>query len=300
MPVNVAVIPVAGKGTRLLPLTKGIAKELLPLGRKPVLQHVVEEMQDAGVSDIVMITSDGKACIEDHFRHDQALLDLLHHDNKHQLADAVGFLSAATSISYVLQQQQDGLGHAVLCARDAVGDQPFVVALGDAMIGLNTEASLCKRMLRVFDDNNADAVIAFQHVPLTRVNRYGVAELKTGYVDGDEAFTLTDLVEKPSADNAPSQFAIAARYICQPTVFDHLEKTPPGVGGEIQLTDALRSVIRAGGLVLGVPLAEHEKRYDVGNFDSYYVAFIEAALADPHCGGAVRERLLQLTADSVN
>lgn len=294
MPVNVAVIPVAGFGTRLLPLTKSVAKELLPLGGKPVLQHVVEEMQDAGLQQIVMITSELKKGIETHFESNPELVQRLRNEQKPDLADRLEFVRENTSIDYLIQHEQKGLGHAVLCARDRVGNQPFLVALGDAMIGLNQHASLCKRMIRIFDQHNADAVIAFQQVADSKVGRYGIASLQPGYNEGDELFVLNDLIEKPTLAEAPSTFAIAARYICKPVVFEYLQDTAPGVGGEIQLTDAIRTLLKNGGKVLGVPLREKEKRYDVGSFDSYYQAFLETALADPQYGPALKQKMQEI------
>ncbi len=294
MSVDVAVIPVAGLGTRLLPLTKSVAKELLPLGGKPVLQHVVEEMQDAGVHRIVMITSEEKDDIKNHFRSNPALVARLIKENKNDLAATLKFVSSDTVIDYVTQPVQKGLGHAVLCAKECTGDRPFIIALGDAMIGLKQEATLCNRMIRIFEEQNADVVIAFQQVPQSRVGRYGIARLNSEYEPGDEFFVLGDLVEKPSLEDAPSRYAVAARYVCKPALFDYLERTVAGAGGEIQLTDAIRSLLKDGGKGVGVPLAEEEKRYDVGNFDSYYQAFVEAALADPRHGASLRKTLQEI------
>ena len=304
-------MPVAGKGTRLLPLTKSIPKELLPLGRKPVLQHVVEEMQAAGVSQLVMITSESKNSIEQHFATDAELERQLHKQSKTELLDALRFLGEGSSCHYVEQHQQLGLGHAILCARDAVGDQPFLIALGDARMSDSGDdvtsasqapaltipennASLCKRMIRLFEQSDADVAISFQQVPLEKVSRYGIAAIEQPYSDGDEMFILSSLVEKPSAEKAPSRYAVAARYICKPAIFDYLERTTPGHGGEIQLTDAIQALIKDGGRVIGVPLHATEKRYDVGNFETYYTAFIEMALNDPQCGDAVRKTVAKL------
>lgn len=311
MSVSVAVIPVAGKGTRLLPLTKSVPKELLPLGRKPVLQHVVEELQAAGVRKLVMITSESKGTIKQHFTPDAELEQQLSQRANPELFNALQFMSSETTCQYIEQDQQLGLGHAILCAKDAVGDQPFLIALGDARMGdhiqgsentpgatveLLTEnnASLCKRMIRLFEQSEADAAISFQKVPLEKVSRYGIASIRAPYNDGDEMFILSSLVEKPAVEVAPSRYAVAARYICKPGIFGYLENTSPGHGGEIQLTDAIQALINDGGRVIGVPLQATEKRYDVGNFETYYSAFIEMALNDPECGASVRKTLTGL------
>ncbi len=314
MAVKMAVIPVAGHGTRLLPLTKSIPKELLPLGGKPVLQHVVEELQAAGLRELTMVTSKSKDAIGRHFSRDTALEEQLRSAGKEKELESLSFAGADSVFHYAEQKHQKGLGHAVLCAREIVGDQPFMIALGDALMGdamtgdecngkisaLHAEnrASLCKRMIRVFEHSDADAVISFQQVSLEKVNRYGIARLLPGYVDGDDAFDLAGLVEKPTVEAAPSQYAVAARYLCKPAIFEYLARTPPGHGGEIQLTDALQSLIDDGGKVLGVPLRNAEKRYDVGNFESYYAAFIELALADPEYGESSRQLMGKLLRDN--
>lgn len=307
MSVKVAVIPVAGHGTRLLPLTKSTPKELLPLGRKPVLQHVAEEMQAAGVRDLVMITSKEKNAIEQHFKKNTALQETLSLKGNTDALQSMLFMENNSRCHYVQQEQQKGLGHAVLCARDTVGDQAFIVALGDAKMAddINPDntpagappennASLCRRMISVFDRHSADAVISFQQVAVEAVSRYGVADLKPGYRQGDDMFVLSGIIEKPAAADAPSRYVVAARYLFKPLIFDYLQRTLPGHGGEIQLTDAVQAMIEDGAKVLGVPLQGCEKRYDVGNFESYYSAFIETALADPQCGSALRAHIKKL------
>jgi UTP--glucose-1-phosphate uridylyltransferase len=183
-----------------------------------------------------------------------------------------------------------GLGHAVLCARSFVGRRPFIVALGDSIIGMHAESDVVRRMSRCFMERDAVAVIAFEEVPLEEVSSYGVASPKTA---GD-VFELADVVEKPSPEEAPSNLAIAARYILSPAIFDALERQPPGKGGEIQLTDAIRALIREGGKAYGVRLTGGERRYDIGNFDAYFQAFVEFALADPKHGAALRRHLEDL------
>lgn len=294
MPVTVAVVPVAGRGTRLLPLTKSQPKEMLPLGRKPTVQHVVQELVISGICEMLFVTGPGKTAIENHFDIDSELVNHLRETGKEDLLSDLDFEREKVEYFYTRQRQQLGLGHAVLCAKPFVGRRPFLIALGDSLIGLNNRSDVCRRMIDHFDREGADAVIAFQRVPREEVVHYGIAQPR-GSVG--EVFELDDLVEKPSVEQAPSNLAVAARYICRPSIFDRLERTPPGKGDEIQLTDALRMVIKEGGKILGVQLAPGEKRYDVGNFESYYDAFLEAALADPLYGAGVAKTMRRLMAD---
>src|SRR5439155_10140194 len=190
-------------------------------------------------------------------------------------------------------RKQLGLGHAVLCARPLIGEQPFVVALGDSIIGVNAQSSIVRRMIEEFERSSADAVIAFEEVPPEEVVQYGIARPQ------DRArplFALADIIEKPSVTEAPSNLAVAARYVFGPGIFALLAQTPPGKGGEIQLTDAIRTLIRNGGRVLGMQLPPQERRYDIGNFESYFQAFCEFALADPRYGPAFRAYMTQLLA----
>ncbi len=297
MPIDLAVIPVAGRGTRLLPLTKSQPKEMLPVGRKPVVQHVVEELVRCGVSRLLFITGPGKAAIENHFDIDTELIESLRHSGKEDLLAELAFEREDVEYFYTRQRRQLGLGHAVLCARAMVGNQPFVVALGDSMIGLAAQSDIVRRMRELFQQAGADAVIALQEVAPRDVVRYGIAQpaespAPSGLPPG--AFPLDDLIEKPTVAEAPSRLAVAARYIFSPKIFDLLAETQPGKGGEIQLTDAVRALIRQGGNVLGIRLRDDEPRYDVGNFDSYYQTFLEFALSDPQVGPGLRIRLREL------
>jgi UTP--glucose-1-phosphate uridylyltransferase len=261
---------------------------LLPVGRKPVVQYVVEELARAGTRRCLFVTGPGKASIENHFDVNAELVAFLRETGKEELLEELDFERAKLEYAYTRQRRQLGLGHAVLTARPFAGDQPFVVALGDSIIGLNAQSTVLRRMLAAFDERGADAVIAFEEVPRAEVRRYGIA---APYGDAADVFALADIVEKPAVDEAPSTLAVAARYVFRPAIFDLLAETPPGAGGEIQLTDAIRAMIRRGGTVLGVRLPPGERRYDIGNFASYYAAFVEFALADPKYGGKLREHL---------
>jgi UTP--glucose-1-phosphate uridylyltransferase len=290
MDIDIAVVPVAGLGTRLLPATKSQPKEMLPVGRKPVVQYVVEELTRVGMKRILFVTGPGKASIENHFDLNGELIQTLRESGKEELLEELEFERAAVQYFYTRQRQLLGLGHAVLCARSFIGNQPFVVALGDSIIGMHAASDVVRRMTACFVDRQAAAVIAFEEVPESEVQQYGIAKPKG---PGD-VFEIEDVVEKPAPGEAPSTLAIAARYVLSPGIFEALERTPPGKGGEIQLTDAIRSVIRNGGRAYGVRLHREERRYDIGNFESYFQAFVEFALADPRFGAPLRQFLEDL------
>ena len=290
MNIDIAIVPVAGLGTRLLPATKSQPKEMLPVGRKPVVQYVVEELTRVGMKRVLFITGPGKTSIENHFDLDGELVQTLRESGKEDLLAELEYERATVQYFYTRQRQLLGLGHAVLCARSFVSDQPFVVALGDSIIGMNAESDVVRRMIQCYHEKNAAAVIAFEEVALEDVSQYGIAQPRTR----DELFEIVDLVEKPAPRDAPSNLAIAARYVLSPTVFEALSETRRGKGGEIQLTDAIRAVIRGGGAAYGIRLRPGERRYDIGNFDAYFEAFVAFALADPKFGPALKRRLLEV------
>jgi len=289
MSIDIAVVPVAGLGTRLLPATKSQPKEMLPVGRKPVVQYVVEELTRVGITRVLFVTGPGKASIENHFDRNAELVQMLRESGKEELLAALEFDRSTLRYFYTRQRELLGLGHAVSCARSFVANRPFVVALGDSIIGMHAESDVVQRMTRCYHEREAAAVIAFEEVPHDEVSQYGIAKPKTD----DELFEILDLVEKPSPPEAPSNLAIAARYVLSPVIFDALAQTRRGKGGEIQLTDAIRAVIRNGGRAYGVRLRPDERRYDIGNFEAYFEAFVEFALADPTHGPAVRRHLLK-------
>lgn len=285
MPIDLAVVPVAGQGTRLLPMTKSQPKEMLSVGRKPVVQHVVEELSLSHIRRLLFVTGPGKTSIENHFDINAELIEALRVSGKEELLDALSFERADLEYFYTRQRRQLGLGHAVLCARPVVGDQPFVVALGDSIIGLNAQSNIVRRMVDEFEREEADAAIAFEQVPADEVTQYGIAQ-PAGALGA--TFALADLVEKPDRHEAPSNLAVAARYVFAPCIFEFLRQTEPGKGNEIQLTDAIRKLIRSGGKVIGLQLQPNEKRFDIGNFGSYFAAFFDFALADPRYGAEFR------------
>ncbi|HMC66993.1 MAG TPA: UTP--glucose-1-phosphate uridylyltransferase [Gemmataceae bacterium] len=290
-PIDVAVVPVAGHGTRMLPSTKSQPKEMLPVGRKPVVQYIVEELAQSGIRRLLFITGPGKASIENHFDINPELIAYLRESGKEELLEELDFERQRLQYFYTRQREQLGLGHAVLCARPFVGDQAFVVALGDSIIGVNAQSRIVQRMTAEFERASADAVIAFEEVPREQVVHYGIAGIRE---QNGDTFELADVVEKPAVADAPSNLAVAARYVFRPVIFDWLTRTEPGKNGEIQLTDAVRALIQNGGKVIGMRLPPGEQRYDIGTFESYFQAFCEFALADPRYGPGLREFLRKL------
>jgi UTP--glucose-1-phosphate uridylyltransferase len=284
-------VPVAGQGTRLLPSTKSQPKEMLPVGRKPVVQYVVEELVLSGVNRLLFVTGPGKTSIENHFDINPELIAFLRETGKEELLGELDFERQKVQYFYTRQRRQLGLGHAVLCARPLVGEQPFVVALGDSIIGLNAQSDIVRRMVDEFGRSGADAVIAFEIVPREDVVQYGIAK---PLGNASSVFELSDIVEKPGIADAPSNLAVAARYVFAPPIFELLERTPPGKGGEIQLTDAIRTLIHEGGKVLGMRLSDKERRFDIGTFETYFKAFVEFALHDPRYGAELREYVRHL------
>jgi len=280
MDIRNAVVLAAGRGTRLLPSTKAQPKEMLPVGRKPLVQYVVEELAANGIDSALFVTGRRKRAIEDHFDEDLELTEHLTRSGKKDLLDALRFEQCGVAFFYTRQSRQLGTGHAVACAREFAADQPFVVAMGDSLITGESDPPLLRRMMHAYDDTHGGCVIAFREVPDADTQRYGVA-LPHG--DGP-VFEVRDLVEKPPPGTAPSNLAIAARYILPPSVFEMIDQTPPAANGEIQLTDTFRLMIRAGINVVGVKLAPGERRCDIGNFTSYCRTFIDFALDDPEAG----------------
>ena len=227
MSVDFAVVPVAGRGTRLLPMTKSQPKEMLPVGRKPVVQYVVEELARCGIGRVLFVTGPGKTAIENHFDIDAELIGHLRETGKEELLQELAFEREDLKYFYTRQRRQLGLGHAVLCARPVVGGQPFVVALGDSIIGLHAQSSIVRMMIERFEQQRADAVVAFEEVPPEEVVHYGIARPRKAAAG---VFELADLMEKPEVDEAPSNLAVAARYVFSPAIFDCLETTRPGKG----------------------------------------------------------------------
>ena len=277
--INLAVIPVAGRGIDLLPLTKSQPKEMLPVGNKPIVQHVAEELVDNGVNRLLFVTGAGKAAIENHFDEDPELVRYLRYNGKEDLLNTLAFERGIARYFYIRQRRQLGLGHAVLCSEPVVQDQNFIVALGDTIVGLHHRATIIRRMVERFEKENGNvkAVIAFDKIPREDVVGYGIAATSSPEAD---CFELEDLIEKPTVEEAPSSLAVAARYVFTPDIFDCLAQTGPGINGNIQLTDAIRILIRSGHRVLGMHLTPQETRYDIGSIKSYYHAMYDAITGD--------------------
>ncbi|MGW2567983.1 UTP--glucose-1-phosphate uridylyltransferase GalU [Streptomyces sp. NPDC001537] len=267
--VTKAVIPAAGLGTRFLPATKATPKEMLPVVDKPAIQYVVEEAAAAGLHDVLMVTGRHKRAIEDHFDNAFELEQTLAAKGDAVRLDAVRDPARLADIHHIRQGEPLGLGHAVLCARRHVGDQPFAVLLGDDLI--DPRETLLSRMLDV-RDRHAGSVIALMEVPPEQIHLYGCAAVEATGEDG--VVRVTGLVEKPSRQDAPSGYAVIGRYVLDPDVFGILERTAPGRGGEIQLTDALQQ-LAAGGTVHGVVF--DGLRYDTGDKADYLRTVVRLA-----------------------
>ena len=293
MAITKAVVPVAGLGTRLLPATKSQPKEMLPVGRKPVVQYVIEELEQAGVRSLLFITGRNKTAIEDHFDRDAELRRALEAAGKHDLLGALAYEDASVEFLYTRQSEQRGLGHAIALAEGYTQDEAFVIALGDSIIESNGDRSVVRRLIEAFEQTGAAAAIAFEEVAPQEVSRYGIAAPGGPAVpsQGDDVFRIADLVEKPDVDKAPSRLAISGRYVVGSAVYDALRKTQPGKGGEIQLTDALRIMLDEGKTLVGVRFRPDEHRHDIGNFGSYFRCFLHFALRDPDYGDALREAI---------
>jgi UTP--glucose-1-phosphate uridylyltransferase len=267
--IRKAVIPVAGLGTRFLPATKAQPKEMLPLVDKPVIQHVVEEAIRSGVESLVMITGRGKQAIENHFDVAYELEDTLQRRGKTGDLETLRAITSLGQFAYVRQGEPLGLGHAVLCARHAVGNEPFALLLGDDVF--DEESPALEALIDAFEATGK-SVVGVQEVPLEHVSRYGIVSAPA---QPGERWDVDRIVEKPKPDAAPSRFAVVGRYVLTPDVFDHLARLEPGVGGEYQLTDALMKLADEGRLVAAlIP----SKRFDTGNKLDYLKANVEFAL----------------------
>jgi len=291
--VRKAVFPAAGLGTRFLPATKAQPKEMLPLVDKPIIQYAVEEALASGIENIIIVTGRGKSAIEDHFDVSYELEKILEERGRHDLLAIVRKVSDLIHISYVRQKEALGLGHAILMARELVGDEPFAVLLGDDII--DAPVPCLRQMLDVYESFPA-SIVAIQEVPREMISHYGVISGSPVQYNGrnDQLFQVKDLVEKPPAETAPSNLAIIGRYILEPEIFERLASTKPGAGGEIQLTDGLRALLRDRS-VLGWRF--DGKRYDAGDKLGFLTATVEFALRSPELGEAFRQYLKGLRLD---
>lgn len=285
--VRKAVLPVAGMGTRFLPATKAQPKEMLPVVDKPLIQYAVEECIASGITHIIFVTGRKKTAIEDHFDSAPELERFLEEHGKPQMAQMVREISGDVHFSYTRQSEALGLGHAVLTAYDLVGDEPFAVLLGDVIMDGAVPAT--KELLEIYETTGMGA-IDVEEVPRERVHLYGIVdaaqEKNTKW--GKRLLRIKDLVEKPSAERAPSNLGVTGRYVLPPEVFGYLEKTKPGAGGEIQLTDALRMLANERGLLAHV---FDGTTFDAGDKLGFLKATVEFGLRNPDFGRAFREYL---------
>ncbi|NLO89846.1 MAG: UTP--glucose-1-phosphate uridylyltransferase GalU [Clostridia bacterium] len=283
MKVTKAVIPAAGLGTRFLPATKAQPKEMLPIVDKPAIQYIVEEAVASGIQDILIITGRGKRAIEDHFDRAVELELLLEKKGNGKLLKIVREISEIANIHYIRQKEPKGLGHAVYCARHFIGNEPFAVLLGDDIVRSKTPC--LKQLLNVYEKYGA-SIIGVQEVSREETQKYGIVEVSDTSLNG--VFEIKDLVEKPKPEEAPSNLAIMGRYVLTPEIFEAIEATPPGAGGEIQLTDALKRLSQT------QPLYAYNfegRRYDVGDKLGFIAATIELALEREELGESLRAYL---------
>ncbi len=286
MKVRKAVFPAAGLGTRFLPATKAQPKEMLPLVDKPTIQYVVEEAVASGLQEIIIVTGRGKRAIEDHFDASFELEYYLNDRGKSEELAQIKTITELASVSYVRQKEPRGLGHAILCARPLVGEEPFAVFLGDDVVACET-APCMRQLLDVFDRYEGP-VIAVERVPRERIHQYGVI---AGRPIGGNVYEITDLVEKPTAAQAPSDLAIIGRYVLTPDIFPILAETGEDKGGEIQLTAGLRTLRTRRPMYA---LAFEGKRYDTGDKLGFLKATVEFALARPDLADEFRAYLKSL------
>src|ERR1700690_3925290 len=283
--VRKAIFPAAGLGTRFLPATKAQPKEMLPLVDKPIIQYGVEEALAAGCDQIIMITGRGKSAIEDHFDVSYELEKMLEEKGKHDLLKIVRQISDMMYISYVRQKEALGLGHAILTARELVGNEPFAALLADDVI--DAKVPVLKQLMNVFDEKHL-SVIAIMPIEGAAISSYGVIKGKEVPGSSGKLYEVLDLVEKPKLADAPSKLAVIGRYILTPTVFETLSNIKPGAGGELQLTDGLRELLKREKMYAFV---YEGRRHDTGDKLGFLKATVEFALKREDLGGAFREYL---------
>ncbi|MBU3137173.1 UTP--glucose-1-phosphate uridylyltransferase GalU [Clostridium gasigenes] len=281
--VRKAIIPAAGLGTRFLPATKAQPKEMLPIVDKPTIQYIIEEAIASGIEEILIITGRGKKCIEDHFDRSIELEIELAKAGKDDLLEIVNDISNMVDIHFIRQKEPRGLGHAIHCARAFVGDEPFAILLGDDIV-YNDEKPCLKQLIDCYNEYKT-TILGVQTVPKEHVSRYGIVE---GIEIEDRVMKVKGLVEKPSIEEAPSNVAILGRYIVTPKIFEILENTKPGKGNEIQLTDALLTLIQEEAMYA---YNFEGRRYDVGDKQGFLEATIEYALRKPELKDGLVEYL---------
>ena len=282
MKIRKAVIPAAGLGTRVLPASKAMPKEMLSIVDKPAIQYIVEEAAKSGIEDILIITSRGKTTVEDHFDRSPELEQKLLDSGKIDVYNEIVNITKLANITYVRQHETKGLGHAILCAKAFVGDEPFAVLYGDDVILV--EKPVCGQLCEAYE-KYGKGVVGIKEVTLEQIQKY--SSMKLSPLE-ENRYEITDMIEKPKPDQVFSLFSILGRCILPPRIFTILENTPYGVGGELHLTDAMKTLAREEGMI-GVDF--EGRRYDMGNKLGILEAIVEVGLAHPETGAAFREYL---------
>lgn len=273
MKIKKAIIPIAGKGTRFLPATKEIAKEIIPIINVPMIHYIVQEACDAGIEQVIFVTASGKFAVEDYFDRNQELEAFLERNNKIKELELIRKIGSMVDVTSVRQKEQLGLGHAVLCAKSMVGNEPFAVLLGDDIV-INHSPAI-KQLMDVSYSHNGASVIGVMEVPINETNKYGV--IKGSFLNG-KTLKMTGMVEKPKPEEAPTNLATPGRYILTPEIFSILEKIPRGAGNEYQLTDAINILCQEKDVYA---YRFDGERFDTGNIHGYLDATIDFALRDP-------------------
>lgn len=287
MKVTKAVIPAAGLGTRVLPATKAQPKEMLVIVDKPSLQYIIEELVESGIKDIIIVTGRNKNSIEDHFDYSYELEETLKKDGKDTLLGKIESISSMANICYVRQNHPKGLGHAILKAKSFVGDEPFVIALGDDIV--YNDVPVARQLIDNYSKYGS-SIVGCQEVKESDVSKYGI--VKPANSLDNSTVEMADFIEKPSIEEAPSRLACLGRYLLTPKIFEYLEKTEPGKGGEIQLTDAIVSMMKDGEKVVAYNF--DGKRYDIGNKFGLLKANIEFGLRNEETREELQEYLKEL------
>ena len=288
MKIRKAVIPVAGLGTRFLPATKAIPKEMLTIVDRPTIQYIVEEVVASGVKEVILVTSEGKSAIENHFDYNYELETVLIEKRKKELCVELANISNLIDVVSVRQKKPLGLGHAIWTTRNVVGNEPFIVLLGDDLV-LSDSKPCSQQMIELFEEVQ-ESIVAIQRVARDEIHQYGIVE---GHLERDRTYRVERMVEKPEPGTSDSDMAIIGRYILRPEIFDLLGKTTPGHGGEIQLTDALQTLARQ------LPMYAYEfegTRYDAGDKLGYLKAIIACGLRHPVLGEKFKDHLKEVSA----
>jgi UTP--glucose-1-phosphate uridylyltransferase len=280
MKIRKAIIPIAGKGTRFLPATKEIAKEIIPIINVPMIHYIVQEACEAGIEQVIFVTASGKFAVEDYFDRNQELEAFLERNNKLKELDLIRKIGSMVDVTSVRQKEQLGLGHAVLCAKNMIGDEPFAILLGDDIV-INKYPAI-KQLIDVSIVNNGAPVIGVMEVPKNETNKYGIVK---GDIVDEKTIRMTGMVEKPKPENAPTNLATPGRYVMTPEIFSILEKIPRGAGNEYQLTDAINILCQNRDVFA---YRFEGERYDTGNINGYLDATIDFALRDPE----IRDKFL--------